>query len=594
MPKPVLRTSTARPALFLAGAVLLAGAPGAAVAQDVALDRWLLTAGSAAPAGAENPLGVLPDRDREVGPGYWELVREDGARSIAVSGRAETGEALLAHAYVRASRDVTVRLTLPGGCDRSVWLNGQPLEVPEEGRDVRLGLGWNRLLVTQDADCGAIGGAIGPSDALAPEPDDDDPALEVRVQASHPPGAGPGAPQGTVVLGRVAARQLVWRAGNDRLLASLAWDVTSWGRSFGPSVAGGGDDDAAPELDLSGEWDITVFSPTGIQRLRAELEMADDGELSGRLTRQGDGQRARVTFAGDVRDGWVSGRRFGWTMRLSGERGTGEATFEGTATEGRLGGNVRFGDARDFESRFEAVRPGEAGAATGGERDTPRARPERQPFSVFGPPPDPGGLRARMIRQLLPPTRPPAPAPRSASYRIRIAGADATETATGLAAGTPVTHTLTVEFRKAREAALEPGRVVAEIRWDDEDLDVRGTVDAASLLEALHAPIAVDGLQSGGTAELRVPETLGGFTLRGLGGEWTVGGAPAPDGVLCDPCRRGERLQVGFRASGPGGPAVEVTNPGYPTASGGRPATEWLRALEGDNRRYRELGGSTP
>ncbi len=99
-----------------------------------------------------------------------------------------------------------------------------------------------------------------------------------------------------------------------------------------------------------------------------------------------------------------------------------------------------------------------------------------------------------------------------------------------------------------------------------------------------------DGTRAG---ELRVPEALAGFTLRVGEGSWWVDGEEATDGTLCARCERGRRLAIEVRGASEA-PVVRIADRGYPDVAGRTSvaAAEWLRALEGDNRRYRELAGS--
>ena len=117
-------------------------------------------------------------------------------------------------------------------------------------------------------------------------------------------------------------------------------------------------------------------------------------------------------------------------------------------------------------------------------------------------------------------------------------------------------------FRKLRDAALNDGGVRAEVRWPNDDRELRGRMPAARVLYALHGPLEVTGLVDGSdgvsTGRLRVPDALAGFTVRAVSGDWTVDGQPAADGVICSPCERGRRLELGFRGSSDDGPQVRI------------------------------------
>jgi len=95
---------------------------------------------------------------------------------------------------------------------------------------------------------------------------------------------------------------------------------------------------------------------------------------------------------------------------------------------------------------------------------------------------------------------------------------------------------------------------------------------------------------------LRVPDALAGFALRGTEGSWTIDGSAVEDGLLCNPCERGQRLAIEFRATAGTDaepPRARISDPRLPDLSETEApaAIELLRALEGDNRRYRALIG---
>ena len=209
-------------------------------------------------------------------------------------------------------------------------------------------------------------------------------------------------------------------------------------------------------------------------------------------------------------------------------------------------------------------------------------------------PTDPDGLRARMVAQLL--GRPEArdPAPRGGSVELRLAGESFVAASNELEPGVPIAFEGVIPFRKLREAALRSDGMKAEFRWNRGDGEGEGRLPAARVLRALHGPLELalaagaDGVWRG---RLRVPDALAGFTLRGAEGSWTVDGAAAEDGVLCGPCERGRRLDLEFRGTaGADGeaPHARIVDRGF-QETGAPAAIELLRALEGDNRRYRAL-----
>lgn len=585
------------------------------------IDRWLIADVDALIPGA-NPLqadGVqlFPDRDLEVGPGYWRLVREDERATFAV----DAGGVTLAHAYVKAPEDVTVDIALPRCEAASAWVNGQPVFDAAGTLTTRLAGGWNTLLLAVPA--GADGcrpevGAVLSAPSGPIRKDERETDLEsLVVQASKPPGARPNFPAGVLHLEQPAPVALVWNGAEEELLARVDYALTAWGRPPGLATIGGAEDEiptGPPAVDLTGEWSLTLYAPTGIIEGRATLAMAEDGELTGRM----DGER----LSGEIRDGWVSGEEFGWTIEIGGRRGGGIA-LRGTLTDDVMSGTLDFGGFREFQARFEgerAVEGEEAGTdegsgdeTSGSERDEEDRdegeTPGRRPGGREGGPPgrsesfrfpgeaaapeDLDGQRAAIIRSLLPPPdRAPAPAPEAGSIELEI---DGEESAAGVGALVPLRpETLSGEFEfdRVRSAALDDEGVSARLEWHDDDYEFVGTLDPAAVLEALHAPIGLAGWGLQGEAEFagtfHVPEALRGFTLEVGDGQWLVGGVPLTDGVLCSPCREGTEFEISV--TGTDTPAVRIVESGYPTAGAGAPAAaEWLEALRGDNARYLDL-----
>ena len=213
-------------------------------------------------------------------------------------------------------------------------------------------------------------------------------------------------------------------------------------------------------------------------------------------------------------------------------------------------------------------------------------------------PTDPDGMRARMVAQLLGRPVVRAPAPRTGSVELRLSDQRFVAAENELRPGSPVSFDGVLPFRKLREAALRENGMRAEFRWGDEEAEGEGPMAAAPVLRAVHGPLDL-GLDAGPDGvwrgELRVPDVLAGFTVRGGAGSWSVDGTPADGGVLCSPCERGRRFEVEFRGE-PGSeherPRARIVDRGFPDLAGGAvSAFELLRALEGDNRRYRELVG---
>ncbi|WP_419950267.1 hypothetical protein [Candidatus Palauibacter sp.] len=247
------------------------------------------------------------------------------------------------------------------------------------------------------------------------------------------------------------------------------------------------------------------------------------------------------------------------------------------------------------------------GAPPGGPPTSPFDAPRRGGGDPSGAaagddemgPTDPDGMRARMVAQLRGRPVVRGPAPRTGSVELRLSDQRFVAAGNDLRPGSPVSFDGSLPFRKLREAALRENGMRAEFRWGDDEAEGEAPMAAAPVLLAVHGPLDL-GLEAGPDGvwrgQLRVPDVLAGFTVRGLEGAWSVDGAPAADGVLCGPCERGRRFEVEFR-SAPGsrdeGPRARIADRGFPDLPDGAAvsAFELLRALEGDNRRYRELVG---
>jgi hypothetical protein len=572
------------------------------------IDRWLIADVDALIPGA-NPLQVdgvhlFPDRDLEVGPGYWRLVREDGRATFAV----DAGGVSLAHAYVKALEDVTVDIALPRCEAASAWVNGQPVFDASGTLTTRLAGGWNTLLLAVPADaegCSPEIGAVLSAPSGPTREDERETDLEsLVVQASKPPGARPNFPEGVLHLEQPMPVALLWNGAEEELRARVDYALTAWGRPPGLAMTGGADDEiptGPPAVDLTGEWSLTLYAPTGIIEGHATLEMAESGELTGRM----DGER----LSGEIRDGWVSGEEFGWTIEIGGRRGGG-IMLRGTLADDVMSGTLDFGGFREFEARFEGERAveGENETEEGAADEESPSEPDR---NEGGPPGRPGGAgfpgardelaapedlagqRAAMIRALLPPPdRALPPAPEAGSIELKIHGEESTAGVGALVPLRPEALSGQFEFDRVRSAALDEEGVSARVEWHDDDYEFVGTLDPAAVLEALHAPIRLAGWGLVGETEFagtfRVPGALRGFTLEVGAGRWIVGGSPLTDGTLCSPCREGVEFEISV--TGTDAPTVRIVDPGYPAASAGAPsAAEWLEALRGDNERYLEL-----
>ncbi len=104
-----------------------------------------------------------------------------------------------------------------------------------------------------------------------------------------------------------------------------------------------------PAVDMTGRWVLTISTPRQTQEITLDLEMSEDGTLTGDIT----------TDRGDatIMDGWVSGSDFSFTaMQPMGGR-TAEVVYTGTVEGTEVSGTASFGGR--FSSEFTGTRPGE-------------------------------------------------------------------------------------------------------------------------------------------------------------------------------------------------------------------------------------------
>ncbi|WP_420633295.1 hypothetical protein [Candidatus Palauibacter sp.] len=469
----------------------LGGLAPAAAAQEMPVDRWLVT-GAEVETGV-NPLSEdaarFPGRNLETESGVWTLVRRDGEVRFDFSDLVEPDRATLAHAYLKSLSDADVRLELEvEACVRmEAWLNGQLVVGAGRPREVRLAGGWNTLLVVLEGESGCERSVSATLSAnTGPNVRDDRSGQRPLVQASRPPGVRPNYPEGVVTVSVPQVTALAWNPGQDDLTASVSYELASWG--LDPGQRGG------------------VNAP-GVQRPAARPPSPLDAP------RRGGGRGDRV------------------------------------------------------------------GTGAGGDDDTG--------------PTDPDGMRAAMVAQLLGRPEIRAPAPTTGSVELRLAGESFVGAANDLRPGVPVSFDGTLPFRKLREAALREDGIKAEFRWGRDDGEGEGRMPAAPVLLALHAPLQLGLADGAWRGELRVPDALAGFTVRGLEGSWTVDGTVVEGGLLCGPCERGRRLEVEFRGPGGEAPRARIVDRGFPDLADAATVSplDLLRALEGDNRRYRALVG---
>lgn len=104
---------------------------------------------------------------------------------------------------------------------------------------------------------------------------------------------------------------------------------------------------APPAVDMTGTWLLSLNNDS--QEATAELEMAEDGALSGTIR----GERGEQ----EIIDGWVSGNDF--MITVSASMGPGrqvEIVYTGTVEDDRIEGTLSFGGRRSMD--FTGQRPG--------------------------------------------------------------------------------------------------------------------------------------------------------------------------------------------------------------------------------------------
>lgn len=101
-----------------------------------------------------------------------------------------------------------------------------------------------------------------------------------------------------------------------------------------------------PTANLTGQWTLEVNTRQGPQERTAELTMEEDGSLDGSLT------TSRGTY--DLTSGWVSGKKFSFTVTLTMGLRTLEATYTGTVEGNQMTGTLSMGRR---SSDFTGTRP---------------------------------------------------------------------------------------------------------------------------------------------------------------------------------------------------------------------------------------------
>ena len=105
---------------------------------------------------------------------------------------------------------------------------------------------------------------------------------------------------------------------------------------------------AAQDLDLTGEWVLTVESPNGTGE-RSVTFVQDGGELSGEI--------ASSRAAGPL-SGTIEGNEVSFVAMVMMESGPFEITYTGTVTGDEMSGVVEFGSYGSGTFRGHRVEPG--------------------------------------------------------------------------------------------------------------------------------------------------------------------------------------------------------------------------------------------
>jgi hypothetical protein len=113
---------------------------------------------------------------------------------------------------------------------------------------------------------------------------------------------------------------------------------------------------APPTVRLTGKWKISLTGAQGPEEATADLSMAPDGTLSGSLTGVSGamlGSMGTVT----IRDGWVSGNQFSFTLSLTLGGNPTDVIFSGTLEAEQMKGTASGGG---MSVDFTGARPSSA------------------------------------------------------------------------------------------------------------------------------------------------------------------------------------------------------------------------------------------
>jgi hypothetical protein len=116
---------------------------------------------------------------------------------------------------------------------------------------------------------------------------------------------------------------------------------------------------APPTVSLTGKWKISLTGPQGPEEATADLSMAPDGTLSGSLTGVSGAMLGSMGTV-SIRDGWVSGNQFSFTLSLSLEGNPTDVVFSGTLEGEQMKGTASGGG---MSVDFTGSRPSSAATA---------------------------------------------------------------------------------------------------------------------------------------------------------------------------------------------------------------------------------------
>jgi len=116
---------------------------------------------------------------------------------------------------------------------------------------------------------------------------------------------------------------------------------------------------APPTVKLTGKWKISLTGPQGPEEATADLSMAADGTLTGSLTGASGAMLGSMGTV-SIRDGWVSGNKFSFTVSLTVGGNPADVIFSGTLEGEQMKGTASGGGA---SVDFTGTRPAGTGTA---------------------------------------------------------------------------------------------------------------------------------------------------------------------------------------------------------------------------------------